>query len=217
MTLTQEQKTLAEENLGLVHACAGRFTGRGIEYEDLVGAGNVGLVKAAAGFDPGRGFRFSTYAVPSILGEIKRLFRDGGSVKISRGAKEKAAALLKTAASLSDELGREPTVSEIAARAGTDPHETAALLAASLPPVSLTGEENDETDLPVPSHEEKVIASLDLSAALTKLDGRERAILDLRYRANLTQCDVADRLGMTQVQVSRAEKRILLKLRRLME
>ena len=183
MTLTKDQQTLAEENLGLVHACAGRFTGRGIEYEDLVGAGNVGLVKAAAGFDPGRGFRFSTYAVPA----------------------------------LSDELGREPTVSEIAAKAGTDPHETAVLLSASLPPVSLTGDENDETDLPVPSHEDAVIASLDLGAALTRLDEAERTLLDLRFRGNLTQCDVALRLGMTQVQVSRAEKRILLKLRRLME
>ncbi len=217
MTLTETQKELAEENVGLVHACARRFLGRGVDYEELVGAGSVGLVKAAAGFEPARGFCFSTYAVPSILGEMRRLFREGGGVKLSRGAKEKAAALLKTARTLGDELGREPTVGEIAAKTGDDPSEAAALLAATLPVKSLTTDENDESDLPVPSHEDGVIARLDLRTALTRLTDGERELIALRYRRNLTQSEVGKALGMTQVQVSRAEKRVLMKLRRWME
>ena len=216
MPLTPEKKALAKENIGLVHACARRFLGRGIEYEDLVGAGSVGLVKAAMGFDPALGYKFSTYAVPSVLGEIKRLFRDGGSVKMSRGAKEKAAALLETADRLREELGREPTVSEIAEISGVSPADAAALLTAALPPVSLTTDENDEADLPVSSHEDAAITKMDLAAALEKLDEAERHLLHLRYQQNLTQAVVGERLGMTQVQVSRAEKKILGKLREMM-
>lgn len=216
MPLTPEKQALAKENIGLVHACARRFLGRGIEYEDLVGAGSVGLVKAAMGFDPALGYKFSTYAVPSVLGEIKRLFRDGGSVKMSRGAKEKAAALLETADRLREELGREPTVSEIAEKGGVSPADAAALLTAALPPVSLTTDENDEADLPVSSHEDAAITKMDLAAALEKLDEAERRLLDLRYRRNLTQAAAGEALGMTQVQVSRAEKKILGKLREMM-
>ena len=141
MTDTDDLGRLVSENIGLVHACAQRFLGRGVEYEDLAGAGSVGLVKAARGFDPSRGFAFSTYAVPVILGEIRQLFRDGGAVKIGRTAKEKALLLLKIAETLRSELHREPTVGEIARAAGTEPAETAALLTALLPPVSLTDPE----------------------------------------------------------------------------
>ena len=132
MKLTSPQQALAEKNLGLAHACANRFRGRGVEYEDLFQAGCVGLVKAAGGFDETLGYQFSTYAVPVILGEIKRVFRDGGSVKIGRAAKEKAMKLRKTQEELSLTLAREPSVSELAAKAGMDVCETAVLLSAAL-------------------------------------------------------------------------------------
>ena len=122
-----------EENLGLVHSCANRFRGRGVEYEDLFQAGCVGLVKAANGFDAERGFAFSTYAVPAILGEIKRIFRDGGAVKVGRAAKEKARQLMKIRDALAAELGREPTVEEVAKTAKMETSEASLLICASLP------------------------------------------------------------------------------------
>ena len=109
-----EGSITVEQNLGLVHTCAKRFKGRGIEYDDLFQAGCVGLVKAADNFDVGRGFRFSTYAVPVILGEIKRLFRDGGAVKLSRGLKELSLRVSREAEAFQHRTGREPTVSELA-------------------------------------------------------------------------------------------------------
>ncbi len=217
MKLTSPQQTLAEKNLGLAHACANRFRGRGVEYEDLFQAGCVGLVKAAGGFDETLGYQFSTYAVPVILGEIKRVFRDGGSVKIGRAAKEKAMRLKKTQEELSITLAREPSVSELAQKAGMDVCETAVLLSACLPTVSLSREEDTDTDIPVPPPEEGVTARMDLSRALKKLNDRERELLRLRYEKGLTQTVTAQMLGMTQVQVSRKEKQILLKLRGMME
>ncbi|MBQ6020589.1 MAG: sigma-70 family RNA polymerase sigma factor [Clostridia bacterium] len=214
MTDTDDLGRLVSENIGLVHACAQRFLGRGVEYEDLAGAGSVGLVKAARGFDPSRGFAFSTYAVPVILGEIRQLFRDGGAVKIGRTAKEKALLLLKIAETLRSELHREPTVGEIARAAGTEPAETAALLTALLPPVSLTDPEGTgESDIPVESGEDRVLARLDLVCALGKLSEEDRALVRLRYFENLTQTQTGKILNMTQVQVSRREKKVLEKLR----
>ena len=217
MTLTDAQKRLVEENIGLVHACANRFKGRGVEYEDLFGAGSVGLVKAAGGFDETLGYRFSTYAVPAILGEIKRVFRDGGSVKIGRSAKEKARRLLAVRDELAAALDREPDIGEIARAAGTDPSEAAVLLCACLPTVSLTPEEGGETDVPVPAPEESIQRRLDLSSALSRLPENEKRLLRLRYFEERTQSVTAGILGMTQVQVSRKEKQILLKLREMME
>ena len=214
--LTAGRQALAEENLGLVHACANRFRGRGVDYEDLFQAGCVGLLKAAGGFDESLGYRFSTYAVPAIMGEIKRIFRDGGSIKIGRTAKEKAVRLLKLQETLTARLGREPSLSELAEEAGLPPGETAILLSACLPAVSLTQEDDPDTDVPVPSPEENISRRLDLKRALSALSENERALLSLRYEKGLTQAKTAALLGMTQVQVSRAEKRILLKLRELM-
>ncbi|MBQ6165266.1 MAG: sigma-70 family RNA polymerase sigma factor [Clostridia bacterium] len=214
---TDEFERLIKENMGLVHACARRFIGRGAEYDDLTGAGSVGLVKAARGFDPSRGFAFSTYAVPLILGEIRRVFRDGGAVKLGRTSKEKALALLKTADALRERLQREPTVGELAAAAGTEPAETAALLSAMLPPVSLTDPEGTgENDIPVESGEERVLEKIMLFTALGQLSGEDRALVRLRYFENLTQTEAGRRLGLTQVQVSRREKRVLERLRALM-
>ncbi|MBR5424756.1 MAG: sigma-70 family RNA polymerase sigma factor [Clostridia bacterium] len=217
MKLTSPQQALAENNLGLAHACANRFRGRGVEYEDLFQAGCVGLVKAAGGFDETLGYQFSTYAVPVILGEIKRVFRDGGSVKIGRAAKEKAMKLKKTQEELTGRLAREPSVSELAADAGMDVCETAILLSAGMPTVSLSREEDTDTDIPVPPPDEGVTARMDLARALKKLTDRERELLRLRYEKGLTQTVTAQMLGMTQVQVSRREKQILLKLRGMME
>ena len=208
------REAMVTDNLKLVHACANRFRGRGIEYEDLFQAGCVGLVKAAEGFDPSLGFRFSTYAVPAILGEIKRIFRDGGSVKIGRTAKEKAAKLLEIKTTLSAALQREPTVSEIAAAAQMEAEEAACLLSACLPPVSLTMEEDgSETDLPTQSIDDAIQQRLDLSAAMEKLSANDRRLIELRYFQGLTQSVTAQKLGMTQVQVSRREKKILGALR----
>jgi len=209
--------TLVTENLGLVHSCANRFRGSGVEYDDLFQAGCVGLIKAAAGFDPSLGFRFSTYAVPAILGEIKRIFRDGGAVKIGRSAKEKARNLFALKEELSLSLGREPTVTEIADKAHLDVSETASLLCACMPVISLTSDEDEgQTDIPVDSEEERLSAHIDLMNSLDALDETERLLIEYRYFKGLTQTVTAKKMGLSQVQVSRKEKAILLKLRKML-
>ncbi len=218
MSLALQNSPLVTENMGLVHACANKFRNRGVPYDDLFQAGCVGLVKAAAGFDGALGFKFSTYAVPVILGEIKRIFRDGGSVKIGRAAKEKGRELLKIHERLTEENGREPDISEIAAEADTEPAEAALILSASLPAMSLTfGENCAENDIPTASHEEKCAELIDLDDAVKRLPPDERRIIECRYFEFLTQSKTAKLLGMTQVQVSRKEKTILLKLRKMLE
>lgn len=202
-------------NLGLVHSCANRFRGRGIEYDDLYQAGCLGLVKAAKNFDSSLGFAFSTYAVPVILGEIKRLFRDGGSVKIGRSLKEKSRFAMQKKEEITVILGREPTVGELAEALGTDSVETAMLLNVSAPVVSLTSSEESESqfDLPVESHEIKISESIALRQVLLTLSEKERKLIELRYFKNMTQSVTARILGMTQVQVSRKEKAILESIR----
>ena len=210
------REILIENNMGLVHACARRFIGKGIEYDDLFQAGCVGLVKAAGGFDESLGFAFSTYAVPAVLGEIKRLFRDGGAVKVSRALKEKSREIMKLSAEMSAEFDREPTVSEIAERTGLTACEVSELLLVSQPPVSLTdsGEGSErQFDLPVAGHEENITEQLSLGQCLGELGELERRIIEMRYFQGLTQSVCAERLGMSQVQVSRREKSILLKMR----
>ena len=208
---------MIEGNLGLVHACARRFRDRGVEYDDLFQAGCVGLIKAVDGFDASRGFSFSTYAVPAILGEIKRIFRDGGSVKVARALKEKARGALKLREKLTDELGREPTVGELARQLSTDAAETAYILNAALPPLSLTADEesgHNQIDVPVPSPEEELSDAIALKKVVADLDECERRLIELRYYKRWTQVQTAATLGMTQVQVSRKEKAILGKLRK---
>ncbi len=208
---------LVTENLGLVHSCANRFRGSGVEYDDLFQAGCVGLIKAAAGFDPTLGFRFSTYAVPAILGEIKRIFRDGGAVKIGRSAKEKARNLFSLKEELAVTLGREPTITEIADKAGMDVSEAAALLCACMPVISLTADEDEgQMDIPVESEEERLSSHIDLMNSLSSLDETERLLIEYRYFRGLTQTVTAKKMGLSQVQVSRKEKAILLKLRKML-
>ncbi len=209
--------TLVTENIGLVHSCANRFKGRGVEYEDLFQAGCVGLIKAAAGFDPDKGFKFSTYAVPAILGEIRRIFRDGGAVKIGRAAKEKARQLLNVKDELAAISGKEPTITEIAEKAGMDISEAASLISACLPVISLTQEDDDsQTDIPIDAPDEKLSERLDLRKALNSLEENEQKIIQLRYFKGLTQSVTAQHLGLSQVQVSRKEKAILGKLRKML-
>lgn len=214
--ITEKRNELVEKNLGLVHSCANRFRGRGAEYDDLFQAGCVGLIKAADNFDPERGFSFSTYAVPVILGEIKRIFRDGGSVKIGRALKEKSRLAAKTKEELAVSLGREPTVSELSEKLGTEPSETALFLNASLPLLSLEPTEEKETgiEIPVSSPEDEISDFLALRQVLLQLDERDRKMIELRYYKGLTQTVTARELGMTQVQVSRREKAVLNFLRK---
>lgn len=205
------------DNLGLVHACANRFRNKGIEYDDLFSAGCLGLVKAADGFDETRGFAFSTYAVPAILGEMKRLFRDGGAVKISRALKERVREAAKLREEMTAALSREPTLRELAAKMQVSEYEMAQLVNLSMPVASLTElhEENDrQIDIPVESEEEEIQNKLALSEVLKILPENDRRLIELRYYKGLTQTKTAEILGLSQVQVSRRERTILLELRR---
>lgn len=205
------------ENLGLVHACANRFRNRGIEYDDLFSAGCVGLCKAADGFDESRGYAFSTYAVPAVLGEIRRLFRDGGTLKISRSLKERARAAQKVQDTLSEKLSRAPTMGEIAEELCVSVFEAAELLNLAKPPISLTEFDEDgerQADIPVPSGEEALENHLSLDAVLSALPETDRKLIELRYYKGLTQVKTAEVLGLSQVQVSRRERAILLEMRK---
>lgn len=201
-------------NLGLVHTCARRFSGKGIDYDDLYQAGCVGLVKAVDGFQPERGLCFSTYAVPLILGEIRHLFREGGAVKVSRTLRTLSLQVARLREEWATETGREPTVEELATRLGKEPAEIAAAVGVSLPTLSLTSPEEDgQWDLPVESEEQAITDRLALTQVLEQLPPRDRQLIRLRYLGRQTQQATADRLGMTQVQVSRREKALLLTLR----
>lgn len=209
--------SFVEDNLGLVHLCANRFRGRGIEYDDLYGAGCVGLVKAASAFDSERGVKFSTYAVPVILGEIKRLFRDGGMIKVSRSVRELGMKLTRTREQFTLLHGREPTVSELAELTNSDPEDVAEALAVNIPPVSLTSSSEDDEgaqiDVSVPAPDSELVDILSLRQAMSDLDEEDRKLLYCRYFKDMTQTKTAETLGMTQVQVSRREKKLLTKLR----
>ena len=210
------REEMIEQNLGLVHLCAHRFKGRGIEYDDLFQAGCMGLIKATDAFDESRGVKFSTYAVPVILGEMRRLFRDGGSVKVGRTLKEQSLKATRIRENFLTKEGREPTVSEIAEALGTDEETAAMAVSASIPPMSLTENEEEgggQFDIPVQSHEEGIADLLSLEEVMTTLEERDRKLIQLRYFKNQTQTQTAEVLGMTQVQVSRREKKILLMMR----
>ncbi len=207
-----------EDNLPLVHSLCRRFAGRGIEYDDLYGAGCVGLVKAADNFDESLGFAFSTYAVPVIMGEIKRLFRDGGSVKVSRSIKELSLKIAREKEKLQKDTGGEPSVLQIANALGVTPAQVTEAVCATRSTVSLTTENDDEVkeiDIAESGTEEKLNDRIMLDMAFNSLDNGERKIIEYRYYGGLTQNETAKRMSMSQVQVSRAEKKILLKLRNL--
>lgn len=202
-----------EKNLGLVHACAGRFKGRGIEYEELYAAGCLGLVKACDGFDTSRGVCFSTYAVPVILGEIKKLFRDGGAVKVSRSLKELSLKINAERERCLKRTGQEPGVVQLAETLQTTPEQIALAIRASLPALSLTPADDEdgqrEWDVPVDSPEESLADRIGLAEVMDKLEPKDRTMIRLRFFAGRTQSETARVLGTTQVQISRRERRVL--------
>ena len=202
-----------EKNLGLVHACAGRFKGRGIEYEELYAAGCLGLVKACDGFDTGRGVCFSTYAVPVILGEIKKLFRDGGTVKVSRSLKELSLKIGAERERCLKKTGKEPGVTQLAQTLQTTPEQIALAIRASLPVLSLTPTDDEdgqrEWDVPVDSPEESLSDRIGLAEVMERLPPRDRQMIQLRFFGGRTQSETARVLGTTQVQVSRRERKVL--------
>ena len=206
-----------QENIGLVHACAKRFKGRGMEYDDLFQAGCLGLVKAVDHFDESRGLKFSTYAVPVILGEMRRLFRDGGAVKVGRSLKELSIRASRKAAEFAEKEGRSPTVGELAELLGVEPAEAAQALGAAQMPLSLTASEEDgggQMDISVEGEDEKIAELLSKKQVVKELPPRDQNIIYFRYYKHRTQTETAQALGMTQVQVSRREKVILQELRR---
>lgn len=215
----KDREKLIRDNFGLVHSCAHKLKGRGIEYDDLFQAGCIGLIKAADNFDESRGLRFSTYAVPVILGEMRRLFRDGGTVKVGRSLKELSLRVIKERERLAHQNGREPSVFELAEVLEMEPSEVAEALSASMPPISLTESEEEgggQTDIPVPAPDEDLADLLALKEVVGTLPPRDRTLIILRYFGSKTQSQTAEVMGMTQVQVSRREKAILNELRRML-
>lgn len=202
-----------QNNLGLVHCCAGRFRGRGIEYEDLYAAGCLGLVKACDGFDASRGVCFSTYAVPVILGEIKKLFRDGGTVKVSRTLKELGLKINAERERTLKRTGVEPSVMQLAEALGTTPEQVALAIRASMPALSLTPVESEDSgkewDIPVDSPEESLSERISLNEVMNKLQPQDRLLIRLRFFGGKTQSETARVLKTTQVQISRRERKIL--------
>lgn len=205
-----------ENNIGLVYSIANRFTGKGIDYDDLVQIGCVGLIKAVDNFDESRGFSFSTYAVPLIIGEIRQFFRDDGTVKVSRSVKELGRKIAKLKEDYILKNGTEPTINEISAQIGVSPEETARAISASMPVYSLTvneDEQNSEYCVPVESYDREVSDKIALLEALDTLEENDRLLIKCRYFDELNQTKTAEIIGITQVQVSRREKKLLTLLR----
>lgn len=212
---------LIEENAGLIWSIVRRYYGRGTDPEDLYQLGCMGFLKAVRGFDPAFGCQFSTYAVPKIAGEIRRFLRDDGAVKVSRGLKERAGTIRQARERLAAQLGREPALSELAAETGLEVEEIAAAEEASLPVASLQMESGDgftlENVLGSDGMEESIVEREALLTAVAALPERERQVIVLRYFRELTQERAARILGVSQVQVSRIERRAMEHLRRKLE
>lgn len=206
------------DNSGLIWSVARRYYGRGVDPEDLYQLGCLGFLKAIRGFDTEYGTQFSTYAVPKIAGEIRRFLRDDGAVKVSRGTKERAASLRLKRQELSQRLGREPTVGELAEATGLEPEDIAAADTAVLAVASLQGESGEdgfslEAVLGDDGIEDALVEKLTLRQAIDQLPERERMVILLRFYKNLTQDRVSKVLGVSQVQVSRIERRAVARLR----
>ena len=214
-------EALITENAGLIWSVARRFMGRGTEADDLYQLGCLGFLKAVEGFDPEYGTQFSTYAVPKIAGEIRRFLRDDGAVKVSRGLKEQAAAIKIARNNLTSALGREPTVQEISRQTGFSPEEIAMAETATAATESIQRETGDEgfsleNVLTDTESEEKMVEKIALRQAIDRLPERENMVIKLRYFHCLTQERVAKVLSVSQVQVSRIEKKALEHLRQMM-
>lgn len=214
-------EALVTENSGLIWSVARRFLGRGVEGDDLYQLGCLGFLKAVDGFDPEYGTQFSTYAVPKISGEIRRFLRDDGAVKVSRTIKEQAATIKIARNQLTNALEREPTISEISEHTGFTPEEIAVAETATAATESIQRESGEEgfsledvlTDTQT---EDNLVEKISLRQAISKLPERERTVIQLRYFHGLTQERVARVMQVSQVQVSRIEKKALGNLRNLM-
>ena len=214
-------ETLITENAGLIWSIARRYTGRGTEMDDLYQLGCLGFLKAIEGFDLQYGTQFSTYAVPKISGEIRRFLRDDGVVKVSRGIKEQAATIKITRNQLTSALGREPTIGEISRQTGFTPEEIALAETATAATESIQRETGDEgfsleNILTDTESEEKMVERIALNQAISRLPERESMVIRLRYYHGLTQQRVAKVMVVSQVQVSRIEKKALEHLRELL-
>jgi len=217
----QAKELLITENSGLIWSIARRFIGRGAELDDLYQLGCMGFLKAADGFDPEYGTQFSTYAVPKITGEIRRFLRDDGAVKGSRGIKERAATIKMKRNQLIHALGREPTLQEIARQTGFTPEEIAVAESATATVESIQQTIGDEgfslenllTDT---ASEESLLEQISLRQAIEKLPDRERTVIQLRYFHALTQERIAKVMQVSQVQISRIEKKALARLKEMM-
>ncbi len=202
--------------MGLVHAICRRFSGKGIEYEELFAAGCLGLTKALNNFDETRRIKFSTYAFPVIAGEIKRLFRDGGAVKVSRSVRELSLKITRLNSELTEKNGTEPSVSELAERLNVSAEKIAEAVGSSLIPLSVNAGDNGEGALDgasAPDIQDEITERLSLRQAIGELDDRDRKLIILRYYKNKTQTETAGILNISQVQVSRLEKKLLARLR----
>lgn len=213
---------LVEENAGLIWSIVRRFIGRGVDAEDLYQLGCVGLLKAIDGFDESFGTRFSTYAVPKISGEIRRFLRDDGTVKVSRGIKEQAAQIRSARAALEQKNGREPTLSELERETGLSAEEIVFAQTATGPAESLqkeSGEDGFNLELILGDYtaEEKMLERVSLKAAIEQLPERERQVVALRFYHGMTQQSCARVLHVSQVQISRLEKRAIEALRDLLK
>ena len=218
----QAKEELVEANTGLIWSVAKRFMGRGTETEDLYQLGCLGFLKAVEGFDLAYGTQFSTYAVPKIAGEIRRFLRDDGAVKVSRGIKERAAAMKTSRNQLVQALGGEPNILEISRQTVFSPEEIAMAETATAAIESIqqeTGEEGFslESVLSDTQTEEQLVERLSLKQAIGALPEREALVIQLRYFHGLTQDRVARVLSVSQVQVSRIEKKALSQLREFMK
>lgn len=219
---TNALEQLVEENSGLIWAVTKRFLSRGTEADDLYQLGCLGFLKAVEGFDLTYGTQFSTYAVPKISGEIRRFLRDDGAVKVSRSLKEQAASIRTVRNHLTTALGREPTIAEISRQTGFTPEEIALAETATAATESIqreTGEEGFslENVLSDTDSEEKMVEKIALRQAIAALPEREATVIRLRYFHGLTQQRIAKVLEVSQVQVSRIEKKAIIMLRELLK
>ena len=211
------KETLLSENVSLIKCIVKRYLNKGVEYDDLFQLGSLGFLKAIAGFDESFGVRFSTYAVPMIAGEIKRFMRDDGSVKVSRSLKQTAKEMNAYIEKRTMEDGKQPPVSEVARFFHMEESEAVFVLGSSKMPLSIyagtefkDGKERELLEiLPAVDNQDEMIDNLLLKGAIEELPERERKIIILRYFRDMTQSEVAKKIGVSQVQVSRLETKII--------
>lgn len=216
---------LVRKNIALVKSLVKKFLNRGYEYEDLFQLGSIGLIKAIQNYEPKYNVRFSTYAVPLIVGEIKRFLRDDGIIKVSRSLKELVNKALAVKEQLKGTLGRDPTIQEIAEATGSTPEDIIYAMEAVRTPASIYDVIYEDDDNPIllidkmaedDTQMEESTNRMTLKNMLSRLDKRERTVIILRYFKDKTQSEIAQLLNISQVQVSRIEKKVLLKMREMM-